>query len=144
MVDPFSDALISALPRLRRYAISLCRRPDLADDLVQTAAERAVAARDRFDPATRIEAWLFRIVHNAWLDTLRRGRTRGDEVEIDDAPDLAAPGHGPEATVAALTLAEVRRAMDALPADQRAVLMLVCVEEMSYREAPEVLPIPIG
>ncbi|MFN3644352.1 MAG: sigma factor-like helix-turn-helix DNA-binding protein [Gemmobacter sp.] len=88
-------------------------------------------------------------MHNAWLDTLRRSRTRGDEVEIDDAPDLAAPdlaapGHGPEATVAALTLAEVRRAMDALPADQRAVLMLVCVEEMSYREAPEVLPIPIG
>ncbi|MFN3644353.1 MAG: sigma factor [Gemmobacter sp.] len=56
MVDPFSDALIAALPRLRRYAISLCRRPDLADDLVQTAAERAFAARDRFDPATRIEA----------------------------------------------------------------------------------------
>ena len=142
--DAFTTALIALLPRLRRYALSLCRRDDLADDLVQTAAERAFAARERFDPATRLDAWMFRILHNAWLDTLRRQRTRGSESDVDEALDLAAPGQGPAAVEAALTLAAVQRAMERLHPDHRAVLVLVCVEEMSYREAAEVLGVPVG
>lgn len=144
MADRFTDDMIALLPRLRRYALSLTGRADRADDLVQTAAERAIAGRARFDPATRLDAWCFRILHNAWLDTLRRERTRGAEVEIEDAPDLAAPGQGPRAVEAAMTLAQVRAAIDRLPTDQRAVITLVCVEELSYREAAEVLGVPVG
>lgn len=143
MADRFSDDLIALLPRMRRFALSLCRRADLADDLVQTAAERAFAARDRFDPATRMDAWLFRIIRNAWLDDARRVRTRGAEVDIADAPE-ARTVDGPAVTEAVLMLKSAEAAMAGLPADQREVMMLVCVEELSYREAAEVLGIPIG
>lgn len=143
MADRFADDLIALLPRLRRYALSLCKRRDLADDLVQTAAERALAARDRFDPSTRLDAWMFRILHNAWLDGLRRQRTRGTEVDIADAPE-ARTVDGPAVTEAHLMLKSVEAAIDRLPEDQRAVLLLVCVEELPYRETSEVLGIPLG
>lgn len=143
MPDTFSDDLIALLPNLRRFALSLCRRPDLADDLVQITAERAFAARDRFDPATRLDAWLFRILRNAWIDQTRRDRTRGVSVDIADVPE-AAVTDGPRETEAQLMLRQTRAAMDELPEEQREVMLLVCVEELSYREAAEVLGIPIG
>ncbi|MCX7645090.1 MAG: RNA polymerase sigma factor [Rhodobacteraceae bacterium] len=143
MPDTFSDDLIALLPNLRRFALSLCRRPDLADDLVQITAERAFAARDRFDPATRLDAWLFRILRNAWIDQTRRERTRGESIDIAEVPE-ASVTDGPRQTEAHLMLRQTRAAMDALPEEQRAVMLLVCVEELSYREAAEVLGIPIG
>jgi RNA polymerase sigma-70 factor (ECF subfamily) len=143
MHDRFSMDLIALLPNLRRFALSLCRRSDLADDLVQTTAERAFAARDRFDPATRMDAWLFRILRNAWLDTTRRQQTRGTEVDIADAPE-ARVTDGVVETENRLMLQSVEAAMADLPQDQREVMMMICVEELSYKEAAEVLDIPIG
>lgn len=143
MQDRFAEALIAALPRLRRFALSLARSADVADDLVQTAAERAFAARDRFDPATSLDAWLFRILRNAWIDTARRSRIRGVSVEVDDRdPALATdPAPGLEAR---LMLGATEAAMLTLPDEQRAVLHLVCIEGLSYAEAAEVLGIPRG
>lgn len=143
MPDSFSDDLIALLPNLRRFALSLCRRPDIADDLVQITAERAFAARDRFDPATRLDAWLFRILRNAWIDQTRRERTRGVSVDIADVPE-ASVADGVRETEAHLMLRQTRAAMDELPEEQREVMVLVCVEDLSYREAAEVLGIPIG
>jgi RNA polymerase sigma-70 factor (ECF subfamily) len=143
MHDRFSTDLIALLPNLRRFALSLCRRSDLADDLVQTTAERAFAARDQFDPATRMDAWLFRILRNAWLDTTRRQQTRGTEVDIADAPE-ARVTDGVVETENRLMLQSVEAAMADLPQDQREVMMMICVEELSYKEAAEVLDIPIG
>jgi RNA polymerase sigma-70 factor (ECF subfamily) len=110
---------------------------------VQITAERAFAARDRFDPATRLDAWLFRILRNAWIDHARRERTRGETVDIADMPG-ASMTDGPRETEAHLMLQRTRAAMDELPVEQREVMLLVCVEELSYREAAEVLDIPIG
>ena len=143
MRDTFSDDLIALLPNLRRFALSLCRRPDVADDLVQITAERAFAARARFDPATRLDAWLFRILRNAWIDDARRTATRGVTVDIADAPEAAVVDGAREAE-AQLMLARTRAAMDELPEEQREVMLLVCVEELTYREAADVLGIPIG
>jgi len=143
MADRFADDLIALLPRLRRFALSLARRGDLADDLVQTAAERALAHRASFDPGTRFDAWMFRILHNAWIDGLRRQRTRGAEIDIDDVSE-ALSVDGRKVTETALTLRAAEAAMAALPEDQRAVMLLVCVEELSYREAAGVLGVPIG
>jgi RNA polymerase sigma-70 factor, ECF subfamily len=143
MSERFSDDLIALLPNLRRFALSLCRRADLADDLVQLTAERAFAARDRFDPSTRLDAWLFRILRNAWIDHARRVTTQGVTVDIVDTPD-AAVVDGVHQMEVALTLRKAEAAMAALPEDQREVMMLVCVDELSYREAAEVIGVPIG
>lgn len=143
MADEFETGLIEALPALRRYALSLCRKPDVADDLVQTAVERAIAARGRFDPATRLGPWLFRILRNAWIDSTRRAGSRGIEIDIGDMPE-AAVHDGVRASEAVLMLRQTEAALATLPAEQREVILLVCVEGLSYAEAAEVLDIPRG
>lgn len=141
--DSFADELIALLPALRRYALSLCRRADQADDLVQTAVERAFAARASRDPALPLRAWTFRILRNAFIDQTRRTATRGETVDITENPDLLSVD-GAHHTEVHLMLASARAAMDALPPDQRDIMHLVCVEEMSYAEAAALLDIPIG
>ncbi len=143
MTDDFADRLIAALPSLRRFAVSLARQSDVADDLVQITVERALVAQDRFDPSTPLMAWLFRILRNAFIDMTRRTRTRGAETDIADAPD-AASVDGPRATEARVMLDQTMAAMRDLPEDQRAILTLVCMEELSYAEAAHVLDIPVG
>lgn len=143
MRDAFEQDLVAALPALRRFALSLCRNGDMADDLVQTTVERAVANRTRYDPGTRIEPWLFRILRNAWIDQTRRATTRGTEIDVADAPDSAMVD-GPRVTESTLMLQRTEAAMATLPAEQREVMVLVCFEEMSYAEAAEILGIPKG
>jgi RNA polymerase sigma-70 factor (ECF subfamily) len=143
MADRFEQDLVAALPVLRRFALSLCRRGDVADDLVQTTVERAIAARDRFDQATRLQPWLFRILRNAWIDTGRRQSTRGTEIDLADAPE-AGFHDGPRASEAALMLQQTQAALATLPEQQKEVIMLVCFEELTYAEAAEVLGVPKG
>jgi RNA polymerase sigma-70 factor (ECF subfamily) len=143
MADQFERDLLAALPRLRRFGLSLCRRGDVADDLVQMTVEKALAARDRYDPATRLDPWLFRILRNAWIDMSRRSATRGTEIDVADA-EWAATVDGPQVTESTLMLQKTRAALATLPAEQREVITLVCFEEMSYAEAAEILGIPKG
>lgn len=143
MPDSFTEDIIAFLPNLKRFALSQCRKSDIADDLVQITVERALRARAQFDPATRLEAWLFRIMRNAWIDMLRRDATRGEVVDIHEVPqadpmDTAAQIHD------RLMLQSVQAAMDTLPEDQRSVLHLVCVEGLSYAETAQALDIPQG
>jgi RNA polymerase sigma-70 factor (ECF subfamily) len=143
MRDAFEQNLVEALPRLRRFALSLCRRGDVADDLVQTTVERAVASRNSYDPATRLDPWLFRILRNAWIDLTRRAATRGTEIDVVDTPE-AATVDGERVTEARLMLQRTEAAMATLPDEQREVIVLVCFEEMSYAEAADILGIPKG
>ena len=143
MAADFEADLIGRLPVLRRFALSLCRNPDTADDLVQITVEKAILGRAGFDPATRLDAWLFRILRNAWIDMTRRHRTRGTEIDVDDIPE-AATVDGRRLTEARLMLDAAARALESLPVEQREVLILVCYEELSYAEAAQVLGIPVG
>jgi RNA polymerase sigma-70 factor (ECF subfamily) len=143
MRDSFVDDVVALLPNLKRFALSLCRRPDVADDLVQITAERAFRARHQFDPTTRLEAWLFRILRNAWIDMLRRDARRGETVDIHETPQ-ADPVDSAAQTDDRLMLQSVQAAMRALPEEQRAVLHLVCVEGLSYAETSQTLDIPQG
>lgn len=139
----FGEALIRLLPNLRRYAMSLARRADLADDLVQTTVERAIRASDSYDPSSRLEPWLFRITRNAFIDVTRRQRTQGIEVDVFDIPEALADD-GSRAVEARLMLRATQEAMRELPAEQAEILHLICVEELSYAEAAAVLDIPKG
>jgi RNA polymerase sigma-70 factor (ECF subfamily) len=141
--DQFGKQLVAFLPNLRRFAISLCRSRDLADDLVQAACERALANSERFEPGTRFDAWLFRIVRNLWIDHIRRQRTAGPQEDIEQRQDLVG-ACGERDVEARFILNSVAQAITDLPDDQREIILLVCVEDLSYREAAGVLDIPIG
>jgi RNA polymerase sigma-70 factor (ECF subfamily) len=139
----FNRQLVALLPRLRRFAYGLTGSIEEGDDLVQTACERALAAADRFERGTRLDSWLYRILQNAWIDGVRR-RRRGD-VGLDPRQLDAYPGGDAAAEAEArLTLMDVRRAVAELAPEQRAVLILVSVEGVAYREAAEILGLPIG
>ncbi|WP_415184407.1 sigma-70 family RNA polymerase sigma factor [Phaeovulum sp.] len=116
MPDGFNEALIALLPNLRRFALSLSRRSDMADDLVQITVERALSARNNFDPAQPLDMWLFRILRNAFIDMTRRAKTRGTEVAIADTPD-AAVIDGARDAENRLMLHQTEAAMARLPAD---------------------------
>jgi len=143
MMDDFGRQMIALLPNLRRFALSLCRSSDIADDLVQETCEKALANQNRFKPDTRLDAWLFRILRNSWIDRIRRAKTRGINIDIDDAHDLVG-ADGRATTEHRLMLDVTARAIAQLPDDQREVLILVCVEELSYRETAALLDVPIG
>lgn len=139
----FGEALVRLLPNLRRYGISLSRRSDVADDLVQTTVERAISRYDSFDRSSRLEPWLFRIMRNAFIDMTRRQRTAGVSVDIFDIPESLPTDDAP-LIEARLMLQSTAAAMQHLTADQREILHLICIEELSYAEAAEVLDIPKG
>lgn len=136
-------AIVTLLPKLRGFARTLARSHDAADDLVQATCEKALRHGESWTPGTRLDSWMFRIMRNHWIDTVRRDRP---EVPAED--DGIAEGlpveDGRRTAEARLTLADVRQIVNVLPEEQRTVLMLVCVEETSYREAAELLDIPIG
>jgi RNA polymerase sigma-70 factor, ECF subfamily len=143
MPSRFAEDLVALLPRLRRFALSLTRSANEADDLVQAACERALRARDQWTPGTRLDSWVFRIIQNLWIDAVRKRRTEGIVKAIDEAIDVQGED-GRQIVERALTLAEVNDAVNELPEEQRVVLLLVCTEERSYQETAEMLGIPIG
>ncbi len=135
--------MIQLLPRLRAFGRSLTGAQDQADDLVQQTVEKALRHCASFVPGTRLDSWMFRIMRNSWIDG---HRARRPTVALDDL-DTTAPLTGEDGrivTESRIYLAQVRRVMDTLPEDQRSVLMLVCVEGLSYREVAQALGIPEG
>jgi RNA polymerase sigma-70 factor, ECF subfamily len=135
--------LISLLPRLRRFGVSLSRSQDKADDLVQAACERALRAEEQWQPGTRLDSWMFRIMRNLWIDEIRKARTQGPQDELDEKFDLSGED-GVKASEFRSEVSAVEQAIQRLPEEFRSVLVLVCIEELSYRDAAEVLDVPIG
>ncbi|MBV8736614.1 MAG: RNA polymerase sigma factor [Alphaproteobacteria bacterium] len=142
VVARFGDQLIAVLPRLRRFARGLTGSVVEADDLVQAACERALARREQFQEGTRFDSWMFRIVQTIWIDQLRSRRVRKEEIDVAEA--RIGSDEPVRQAEARLALDEVRHAVDRLPPDQRAALLLVTVEGLSYKEAAEVVQVPVG
>jgi RNA polymerase sigma-70 factor, ECF subfamily len=138
----FGDQLIAVLPRLRRFARGLTRSAVEADDLVQAACERALARRHQFQEGTRFDSWMFRIVQTIWIDQIRSREVRKEDGDIGE--ERLGSDEPVRRVEARLALGEVRRAVDRLPPDQRAVLLLVTVDGLSYKEAAEVVQVPVG
>lgn len=138
----WSTLLAEQIPRLRRYARALARDPERADDLVQDCLERAWSRIHRWQPDTDLRAWLFTIMHNLHANMARRFSREPEQVSLDDHEP--ANGRGSAQQEQGLVLRDLQAGLDALPAEQREVLMLVCLEEMSYEQVAQVLGIPIG
>ena len=138
----FSDQLIAVLPRLRRFARGLTGTASEADDLVQAACERALAREHQFQEGTRFDSWMFRIVQTLWIDQLRAREVRKEDGDV--AEERLGSDSAVRTIEARLALAEVRRAVQLLPPDQRTTLMLVTVEGLSYKEAAVAAGVPVG
>ena len=132
--------IIELLPRLRRFARNLTRNPHDADDVVQIAIERALTRLDQWRRDARLDSWLFRIVRNAWIDETR-SRARRDALF---APEEAGEAIGVAAIDREVDRLSVEAAMSRLPEEQRSAVSLVWVEGLAYKEAAQVLDVPIG
>jgi RNA polymerase sigma-70 factor (ECF subfamily) len=139
----FQRDLVALVPRLRRFAYTLAGSVDAGDDLVQAACERALKNQSSFQPGTRMDSWMYRIIQNLWLDDRRRRRVRGAQVDPDTIA-LSDDGVAARRAEDRITLEQVRAGVERLPEDLRAVLALVCIEGRTYREAADTLEIPIG
>ncbi|MGB3540802.1 MAG: sigma-70 family RNA polymerase sigma factor [Mesorhizobium sp.] len=136
------DEIEECVPALRRYARALTHDPDRADDLVQDCLERAIRKRGLWRPSGSVRSWMFRILLNVYRNDLRKARRSPAPVSLEGLPGRDPAGL--DVQPGRLALAETAQAMQALPAEQREVLLLVAVEEMSYAEAAAVLAIPAG
>lgn len=134
------DRLCELLPRLRRFARALSGDVHDADDLVQLALERALARAAQWRPEASLEAWVYGIVRNAWIDETRARRRRQQVF----APEEMGEQVGASPLDGQLAGMSVQAAMAKLPPEQREVVALVLVEGLAYREAAEVLQVPIG
>lgn len=132
--------LVALVPRLRRFARNLTRQPHDADDVVQIALERALTKLDQWHSGARLDSWMFKIVRNAWIDEVR-SRGRRDKLFL---PEEAGETVGRDSMEQESNLMSVQSALGRLPEDQRTAVSLVLVEGLPYKEAAQVLDIPIG
>ena len=145
MVEPISDIredIAALLPKLRRFALAMAGSPHEADDLVQSAIERALSRTDQWRAGTRLDSWMYKIVQNLWIDQARRDRRR-PSADLNEAADIAGED-GRETSERRLMLLAARKAFDGLAPELRAAASLVILNGMSYRDAAETLNVPIG
>lgn len=131
--------LESYIPALRRYAWALVRNADDADDLVQDCLERAIARLDTFRAEGDLRSWLFSILHNVFVSDRRRAGRR-PTVELEEFMEPSVQGDQERPGM----VRELLAALDTLPEEQRSVLLLVGVEDLSYEEAARALGVPVG
>ncbi|MBO0766353.1 MAG: RNA polymerase sigma factor [Hyphomicrobiaceae bacterium] len=143
VTDDIRDRMVSVLPRLRRFAYALTGNTEQGDDLVQDACLRALSRMDLWQPGTRLDSWMYRIAQNIWLDRLRANKVRGEVVDIEAMEGMTG-SDGRQVAESELTLQAVAAAMGRLPAEQRAMVALVCIEGASYKEAAEIVGVPVG
>ena len=138
----FRSEMVALLPRLRRFGCSLTGTLELADELVQAACERALQRFQQWVPGSRLDSWLYSIMHSIWCNEIRSRRVRQGAGRVD--PDRLVDAGVESHLGARLMLSKVDRIVARLPEEQRAVLLLVCAEGHSYKEAAEALDVPIG
>jgi RNA polymerase sigma-70 factor (ECF subfamily) len=142
-LSAFEKGLEDMLPRLRRFAHGLAANRADADDLTQVTIERALRARTQWQEGSRLDAWLYRIMRNCWIDTVRSRARSGKIIESAEAGERI--GHDPRPQIdARLDLDRLMRAMERLPLEQREVVALVLIDGLGYRETAELLDLPIG
>ncbi len=133
------EQVVQQLPALRRYARALTGDRWAADDLLQDTLERACSKWRLWIAGTDLRAWLFTLMHNLYLNERRNALVQPAVVAIDDvANELAAPGRSLDDAM------DLDRCLQRLPAEQRAVLLLVTLEDMDYQQVARVLKIPVG
>lgn len=142
-LDTIRHQMVQLLPRLRRYAIALAGSAADGDDLVQDTVERALKSLHTWEPGTRLDSWMFRIAKNRFIDKQRTAKRH--PVAGSDVLEVADPALDGEREIEARSsLRSVVKALQELPDEQRHAVALVLVDGLSYRDAADLLEIPIG
>lgn len=137
------NQMVGLLPRLRRFAMTLARDPERADDLVQASCERALTRLDQLRQGTRLDSWLYRIIYTQWIDNLRRKKIRFTKlILLNNESTSMNPGTNADNSLD--TALDLQNALNTMPEKHQAALMLVSVEGYSYAEAASVLEVPAG
>jgi len=139
-IEHIREELVALLPRLRRFARTLARSSDDADDLVQIAIERALMRFEQLRADLSIAGWMFGIIRNAWIDEMRARGRRGRLF----APAEAGENVADPCADLQVDMLSVQAAMARLPEEQRVAIALVLIEGLSYKEAAAVTDVPIG
>lgn len=137
-----STDLVRFLPRMRRFAVTLTRNPSDADDLVQEACERTMRKAHLRPPTAGFESWVYTMMRNMWIDELRKRKVRVGKGTVDCA-ELDELNVGP-AGEDAIYIEQIKEMIQSMPEGLSSVFLLVNVEGHSYREAADILGIPIG
>jgi len=140
-MSEFGSLVEREIPRLRRYARALTRNAERADDLVQETLLRAISKRHLWQMGTDLRAWLFTIMHNQHVNLVRRAVRDETAIDIEQVSTSLVAISDPTAS---RQLRELERAIGCLPEEQRAVILLVGLEGMSYEAAAQILNVPIG
>ncbi len=139
LMDKLRSLITAEIPHLRRYARALVRNADEADDMVQACLEKALARASQWNSDKGLRSWLFRIMHNDFVSTLRRrDRERAFHRRYPETDSV------PPSQENLFELNQVDKAMDRLPVEQREALLLVAVSGFSYEESAQVLAVPVG
>ena len=139
----FCEELTALRPRLRRFARGLTQDSADADDLCQQTIERALKARQQWQEGTRLDAWVYRIMRNQWIDEVR-ARTRRSQTFVHEDEGANVGVAGDRDAENRVELGNVDRALQRLPEEQREAVVLVMVEGFGYKEAAQILGIPQG
>jgi RNA polymerase sigma factor (sigma-70 family) len=140
-MSDFHRLLEAEIPKLRRYARALVRDMDRADDLVQDTLTRALTKQDLWAPGSNLRAWLFTLMHNQHVNSVRRPARESVELDADDMSSMLVATTDPTASC---QLRELENALACLRNEEREVILLVGLEGMRYDETAEILGVPIG
>ncbi len=141
-MDEMMQLVEPTIPSLRRYARALMRDKAAADDLVQDCLERAITRWNQRREDGDVRSWMFTILHNLAVNRMRQSARRGAMLPLEDASEAVLSR--PATQEDALRHRDLLQALGQLPEEQRAVLLLVSVEDLSYAETARVLGVPIG
>ncbi|PST22328.1 RNA polymerase sigma factor [Mesorhizobium plurifarium] len=137
----FRRDLVSLLPKLRRFAMTLARNANDADDLVQEVCERAIARSHLWNGEGRLESWVYAMARNLWVDEIRKRKVRGGgALDMFEQDELNAEATAEKAVYAN----QVQKMILSMPEGLASAFLLVNVEGHSYRETAEILGIPVG
>ncbi|HRX38681.1 MAG: sigma-70 family RNA polymerase sigma factor [Amphiplicatus sp.] len=137
-----ADELNEVLPALRRFALSLTRNPDRADDLVQDSVERALLKASYYRPGTNLRSWLFTLCRRLFLNDIRKQKSRGVSVELDDVSPSAISVKADQHSH--LEFKEAAGIFRTMADDDREVISLVALDGLKYEDAARKLRVPIG
>ncbi|MCF8483488.1 MAG: RNA polymerase sigma factor [Rhodospirillum sp.] len=140
-MDDLSNLIEPHVPALRRYAWSLAGDRDAADDLVQDCLERAISRWPSRHRDGNLRVWLFTILRNLFLSAARQRTRRGPHLPLDALVDGPTVAGGQDDR---MRMRDLMAGLDTLPEEQRSVLLLVSIEDLSYEETAKVLGVPIG